>query len=91
MKMTESAALAILDIMKQHDLDPKNTSLRLEENKKGAFSIFFSKDLTGSEINIHGLKVLVSRTINKENLIIDFCESPNKQKGLLFREDKNVN
>ena len=89
--MTESAALAVLDVMKQHDLDPKDTSLRLEENNKGVFSIFFSKDLTGREINLHGLKVLVSRTINKENLIIDFCESSNKQKGLLFREDKNVN
>ena len=91
MKITESAVLAVLDTMKQHDLNPQNTSLILEVNKKGVFSISFSENLTGNEIDLHGLKVLISKTIDKENLIIDFCESPNKQKGLLFREDKNVN
>ena len=90
MIITESAANAILGIMKKTDLDPETIVLRFDHLDNGALGFTFSKENNPNIQNFHGLKVLLGNNSYMVNTIIDFGEI-NGKKGIIFMENKNDN
>jgi hypothetical protein len=76
LKLSESAAKLIIDIMNEQGLDPLRDVFVITENKEG-FAISFTRDLATTEI-ISGLRVAYRGTPLEIDVPV------NGQKGLIF-------
>lgn len=84
MRLTESAARAVLEVMASQQLNPKEFALYLC-NYNGACSMEFSNKAKGTIEKFHGLTVVVGPGLDMTDVEVDFVENDGKR-GLLFRD-----
>lgn len=90
MIITESAANAILNVMKKNELDPKLFLLQFDRLKNGALGFTFSMENMHKSREFHGLKILLQPEVNMDGVTVDFGEI-NGRKGIIFMEKQNDN
>ena len=83
MKVTQSAAEAILEIMKKEGLDPERFSILLDQHRHGC-AFEFTDEVRGLYYHFHGLNVQATQAIDVNSMIIDYVERDGKR-GLVFR------
>lgn len=88
MRITDSAANAILNVMKSKGLNPKNTLLEIGVFE-GNLGLGFTRSPIGNIIQNGDLSIVISSKIDTQGIVIDFGEI-NGKKGLVFLGDENV-
>jgi hypothetical protein len=89
MKITESAAEAILQVMIKKGLNPKTTYLEIGVFD-GNLGLTFTRDRDGRVDRIGALSVVVATNVDTTGVVVDFGEV-NGRKGLIFLGEENVN
>jgi hypothetical protein len=90
MRITESAAKAILQVMVKKGLNPKQVHFEIGMFD-GSFGIRFNKDRHGKIMQFGPLTVVVADNVDTTGVVLDFGEI-NGRKGLLFTgEEQYVN
>jgi hypothetical protein len=89
MKLTESAATAILEVMKKKGLDHKKTFLEIGVFDS-ALGMSFTRDKNGRLVKFGNLSVVIAHNVDTTGVVIDFGEV-NGRKGLIFLGEENVN
>lgn len=84
MEFTQSAANAILTVMKKNNLDPKDFILLFERMDNGTLGFTFSKDKIHSRV-FHGLRVKINSDVGMDNTVVDFGEVAGRR-GIIFLE-----
>lgn len=89
MKITESAANAILQVMIRKGLNPKKTFLEIGVFE-GNLGLGFTQDRHGKVIHFGPLVVVVASNVDTTGVVVDFGEIDGR-KGLIFLGEENVN
>ena len=87
MKLTDSAAFAILDVMKMAKLDPKKIVFQFYLLKNGGIGMTFSKDRNGIAQQYGELTVMIGNGIDMNQTKVDYGEM-NGRRGIIFLENK---
>lgn len=88
MRITDSAAQAILQVMLKKGLDPKNSYLEIGLFE-GNLGLGFTRDRFGKLLQFGLLGVVVSQSVDVTGVVIDFGEI-NGRKGLVFLEEDKL-
>jgi len=86
MKLTDSAATAILDVMKKRKLDPKKIVFEFHLLKNGGVGIGFSRDKHGTSLQYGDLTVIIGNGVDMGNTVIDFGQV-NGRMGIIFLDN----
>lgn len=86
MQLTDSAAHAILEVIKKHGMNPENTFFEVKLLSNGALGIGFSRNPEGISFQQGSLKVSVDYRISNEKIIIDYGQVGDK-KGIIFSQN----
>jgi hypothetical protein len=90
MRITDSAAQAIVQVMKSKGLNPENTFLEIGVFE-GNLGMGFTRDALGKRVKSGDLTIVISSEVDASGVVIDFGET-NGKKGLIFLgEQQNVN
>jgi hypothetical protein len=87
MKLTNSAAAAILEVMKKRKLDPDKVVFEFHLLKNGGIGIGFTKDRQGQSFQYGELTVMVGNGVDMGDTIVDYGEV-NGRLGIIFLENK---
>lgn len=74
MKLTESAANAILNVMKKRKLDPKKIVFEFHLLNNGGIGIGFTRDRQGVSQQYGELTVMIGNGVEMGDTIVDFGE-----------------
>jgi len=86
MKLTDSAATAILDVMKKRKLDPKKIVFEFHLLENGGVGIGFSRDKHGTSLQYGDLTVIIGNGVDMGNTVIDFGQV-NGRMGIIFLDN----
>jgi hypothetical protein len=88
MKLTDSAAEAILGVMKRRKLDPKKIVFEFRLLENGAVGIGFNQERQGQAQQYGDLTVMIGYGVDMGNTIVDFGEVKGK-KGIIFLDNNH--
>ena len=88
MQITETAAQAILEVMKSKGLNPKTAFLEIGVFE-GNLGLGFTRTPIGTTVKKGELSVVVSSQVDTNGVTIDFGEVNGKM-GLIFLGEQNV-
>lgn len=86
MKLTDSAAAAILEVMKKRRLDPKKIKFEFHLLENGGVGIGFTPDRHGTVQQYGDLTVVIGRGVDMGNTVVDFGEVDGRM-GIIFLEN----
>ncbi len=89
MRITVSAAEAILKVMTKKGLDPKITFLEIAATN-GSLGMSFTQDRIGKLLKIGELNVLIEPNIDTTGVVMDFGKIGDRS-GLIFFGEENEN
>lgn len=87
MRLTDSAAAALLEVMKNRKLDPKKIVFQFHLLDNGGVGIGFTRDRQGTLQQYGELTVMVGHGVDMGETVVDFGEV-NGRKGIIFLENK---
>lgn len=87
MKITDSAAQIILEIMKKKRLDPKEFVFEFHLLENGGVGIGFTKDRQGLAIKHGELTIMIGHGVDMGDTVVDYGEIDGRM-GLIFLEKK---
>lgn len=85
MKITDSAAQAVLEVMKKKKLDPNHVFLEIGIFE-GNLGMAFTREKLGRSYNFGELTVVIRHDVDAAGVLVDFGEI-NGRKGLVFRAE----
>jgi len=88
MKITDPARDAILEVMRNQELDPEQWYLEFAIMENGAIGIGFVQQPQEQILAFGDLRLSMSPEIDSGGFLIDYHESDGRR-GLLFGEDKS--
>lgn len=89
MKLTDSARNAIIDVMENKRLSPKEWYLEFRILENGAIGLGFTKERLPQVIEFGLLRLTIEEVIDTEGVLVDFGEIDGRQ-GLLFGSEEQV-
>ena len=89
MKITDSASIAITNVMKSKGLNPKTTFLEIGVFE-GNLGIGFTREPIGKTVKYGELNVVITSQVDTAGIIVDYGEV-NGKRGLIFLGEENVN
>ncbi len=87
MRLTDSAASAILEVMKKRRLDPKQVVFEFNLLDNGGVGIGFTKDRQGTAQQYGELTVMIGNGVEMGDTVVDYGEV-NGRNGIIFLENK---
>jgi hypothetical protein len=91
MRVTESAANAIVHVMSSKKLPPEEWSLEICTLENGALGMGFTQEKKGHVVEFGDLSVVVADNVNSEGVVVDFGEVEGKQGLVFLSEEEYVN
>lgn len=88
MKITDSAQEALLNVMKAKAMDPKVWCFEVKILENGGVGIGFTKELIGPTVKFGELTVAVDANVDTTGIVVDFVETDDGKKGIVFMGDK---
>lgn len=88
MKLTESAANAILSVMKKRKLDPKKVVFEFHLLNNGEIGIGFTRDRQGVSQQYGELTVMIGNGVEMGDTIVDFGKV-NGRMGIILLNNNN--
>ncbi len=85
MRLTDSAAAAILEVMKKRRLDPKKIVFEFHRLDNGGVGIGFTKDRQGTAQQYGELTVMIGNGVDMGETVVDYGEV-NGRMGIIFLE-----
>jgi hypothetical protein len=89
MRITESAANAVVQVMIRKGLNPKKTFLEVGVFD-GGLGISFTNERNGNLMQVGPLSVIIASNVDTTGVVMDFGEVEGR-KGLIFLGEDNVN
>ena len=87
MKITNSAAAAILEVMKKRKLDPKQVVFEFHLLENGGIGIGFTKDRQGTALQYGELTVMIGNGVDMGETTVDYGQV-NGRLGIIFLENQ---